>query len=725
MKGTGILILLLTVLQVLSVSARQASWPWQFYMQDKAPYVKHGFGIRLTMNNNGVIGLLSRPSEYYFGQHIDSDGLSESFGLRYPALTENEHIYGAGVWVGAIVRKNGIATKHVAMGNNAYSISGGEMLGYHTRGDTIWQTSINEKNVPNRRGFDDDGDGRIDEDELDGLDNDGDWLQIRDDLNHNGKPDHGEPNVDEDYGAVSEQDTYFAYRDSFPEEESGGVIEGHVPLNIKVWQKAYAWKTVVKEPIIPIDYYIVNQGLGALDSVYVGFYCEGASWVSPKGEHSYLLGRTPVLTGGYMPEVRTAYVQNKPDPLATPLGITFLGASKPLQDLRISFSCWPQRSGGSSVGPQLDDQQYDAMSSGTIMPDFTNPLNLDYLSVNNLISVGPFLYMNPRDTVKFSVALISGDALELYPNNIKDNATKAIELYERGYVPASYPPSPPLKITPGENRVTLDWTWYPGCGTANPLDTWDEGNKFVSALPDTHWRKRNPPQGKTKGGRIFEGFRLWRSDYPQFQERQMSLLKQFDVDDDLGFEGQTGLKFTYVDSDIVRGKRYWYAVTSFTIPDYIYTKVYYNDSSIVTDSILTNPIESLIHENVKVYAVPFHASSRVGEVKVVPNPYRTDRNYTYEGGGWEGLGRNWDETKRLVWFIHLPPKCTIRIFSLAGDIVKTIDHDDAWRTADGKPIGQEEFYLLSESNRALASGVFVYTVESNLGKQIGKFVVIR
>jgi hypothetical protein len=106
-------------------------------------------------------------------------------------------------------------------------------------------------------------------------------------------------------------------------------------------------------------------------------------------------------------------------------------------------------------------------------------------------------------------------------------------------------------------------------------------------------------------------------------------------------------------------------------------------------------------------------------------------DYTYENGGYEGLGRAWDEGKRVIWFIHLPAKCTIRIFSLTGDLVATIDHDDPTRQAleqnDNvpRPIGQEEWNLLTESGRAIASGVYVFTVESEFGRQVGKFVVIR
>ena len=50
--------------------------------------------------------------------------------------------------------------------------------------------------------------------------------------------------------------------------------------------------------------------------------------------------------------------------------------------------------------------------------------------------------------------------------------------------------------------------------------------------------------------------------------------------------------------------------------------------------------------------------------------------------------------------------------------VATLDHDDPIR-------GELDWNLLSASNRALASGVYIFTVESDVGKQIGKFVLIR
>ena len=60
-----------------------------------------------------------------------------------------------------------------------------------------------------------------------------------------------------------------------------------------------------------------------------------------------------------------------------------------------------------------------------------------------------------------------------------------------------------------------------------------------------------------------------------------------------------------------------------------------------------------------------------------------------------------------------------------GEIVATLSHDDNTRVAQSKPEGQEEWNLLSDSGRAIASGIYIFSVESEYGKQVGKFAIIR
>ncbi len=103
-------------------------------------------------------------------------------------------------------------------------------------------------------------------------------------------------------------------------------------------------------------------------------------------------------------------------------------------------------------------------------------------------------------------------------------------------------------------------------------------------------------------------------------------------------------------------------------------------------------------------------------VKVVPNPYLV-RNE------WE---RHPDYRK--IKFINLPDECTIRIYNFAGDLIKTIKHSATKTQQPGNvPLqagGDEDWDLLSESGQKPAPGVYLFHVESKIGNQIGKFVII-
>ena len=110
-----------------------------------------------------------------------------------------------------------------------------------------------------------------------------------------------------------------------------------------------------------------------------------------------------------------------------------------------------------------------------------------------------------------------------------------------------------------------------------------------------------------------------------------------------------------------------------------------------------------------------HAAARsaAGEVWVVPNPYRLN-------AAWERQPVPGDPFTRHVDFMELPrTRCTIRIYTLAGDLVQTIDHD-----ASGGN-GQAAWNLISRNGQDVESGVYLFTVSSALGHQTGKFVLMR
>jgi len=96
----------------------------------------------------------------------------------------------------------------------------------------------------------------------------------------------------------------------------------------------------------------------------------------------------------------------------------------------------------------------------------------------------------------------------------------------------------------------------------------------------------------------------------------------------------------------------------------------------------------------------------MANIKTVPNPYYNYWNYEK------------DQFGRIVKFLNLPPgvEITIRIFNLAGDLVRTLVHpagDNAEETWD----------LKTESGLHVASGIYIWLAESEIGEKFGKMAL--
>ncbi len=122
------------------------------------------------------------------------------------------------------------------------------------------------------------------------------------------------------------------------------------------------------------------------------------------------------------------------------------------------------------------------------------------------------------------------------------------------------------------------------------------------------------------------------------------------------------------------------------------------------------------------WVVPTGAAAKDNRVRVVPNPYRVDHDYS---DFWEySYTGEWSEYSRKLRFFNLPPRCKIRIYTLDGDLVQTLYHDD---NAPGKMVGAEDWNLISRNDQAIASGIYIFSVENlDTGEiQTGKFVIIK
>ncbi len=104
-------------------------------------------------------------------------------------------------------------------------------------------------------------------------------------------------------------------------------------------------------------------------------------------------------------------------------------------------------------------------------------------------------------------------------------------------------------------------------------------------------------------------------------------------------------------------------------------------------------------------------SENLDKIKVVPNPYIVSSLFEPEFGE---LRR---EPLRQLQFINLPNQCTIYIFTLDGDLIKTINHYSNFGTAT--------WDLRTDGGREISTGIYLYVVKTDEGEYLNRFAVIK
>ena len=203
-------------------------------------------------------------------------------------------------------------------------------------------------------------------------------------------------------------------------------------------------------------------------------------------------------------------------------------------------------------------------------------------------------------------------------------------------------------------------------------------------------------------------------------------------DDLLILSGETSIyKYKYVDDEVFDGIKYTYSIVSYDV-GVMPTVTAYVDTFDVDGNVigsvpavisipdpdqwgLDNSFQTLesakgttIQDKNFVTVIPgYPPQSNLENVKVVPNPYIVHSKY--------------NETiyKKQIRFTRLPEKCTITIFTVTGEKVQELNHDDALD-------GNEWWNLRTYNNQEVAPGLYIYAVETPGGeKLIDKFAVIR
>jgi hypothetical protein len=102
------------------------------------------------------------------------------------------------------------------------------------------------------------------------------------------------------------------------------------------------------------------------------------------------------------------------------------------------------------------------------------------------------------------------------------------------------------------------------------------------------------------------------------------------------------------------------------------------------------------------------------EPYVVPNPYVAAASF--EPQRFAVMGRG----ERKIEFRNLPANCTIRIYTLNGELVQTLKHDGNINK------GYIEWNLRNSDQLEIAPGLYIYHVDGGeVGTYIGKFAIIK
>ncbi|MEW6412377.1 MAG: hypothetical protein AB1483_07875 [Candidatus Zixiibacteriota bacterium] len=125
-------------------------------------------------------------------------------------------------------------------------------------------------------------------------------------------------------------------------------------------------------------------------------------------------------------------------------------------------------------------------------------------------------------------------------------------------------------------------------------------------------------------------------------------------------------------------------------------------------------------------AYPLASSSEVAarglKAYVYPNPYRGDADYREQGYEGRMDADRPDDRVREIHFANLPPKCTISIYTLDGDLVRQLEHD---KSPDDPEASHEIWNMITRNTQMVASGLYYWVVESEDGEaQVGKLVII-
>jgi hypothetical protein len=566
--------------------------------------------------------------------------------------------------------------------------------------------------------------------------------------------------------AISHQDMISDFKDYGDSPGDNLGIQGHSPLGLDIHLESYAWNYSYADAFVILKYTFTNASEDTIQDIYAGLWADASlanfnytDIYTPGGGFSWsdnLDGFDESEDGaGFERAIGYQYDANGDDGWTESyLGLSALGSNVPYNYLNTNYFQWVWTNSNNSDYPAYsmpltDEERYDKMSSSVPKgsgPDYTSE---GYPGSENswlfLVSAGPVGSHHNADTtswtlgpgeschIAFTVVCalwtpgIGGNspaqranlhvnydwAQKAYDGEDKNRNNQLDEgedgngngMIDRYILPAP-PPSPNMEVVVESGKVTIYWQ--------------DGAESFLDPISQEA---------------DFEGYRIYGARKTANEELgEFSLLLEIDLKNDIGYN--TGFstiriinEFGEPDSMLINDTYYKYKFENANIKDgwlnyYAVTAYDQGDPDANLES-----LESSIYSN-RVYVFPGKAAAKendwVGEPTVYPNPFKGQAL-------WDGYGSR----SKMLWFRNLPNEAEIRIFSLAGDLVDIIQHEESYNGADIANIdaqknplmagGEHAWDLITMHDQATASGLYLFTVEDKNSGQIkeGKFLIIK
>ena len=689
--------------------------------------IMHDIGnVRMTLSNWGETG--------------NPDAIVGYKGFEFPINSGADFLFSAGIWVGAELNgvryvstatdgdngTNELYPVHIGtvpltrltptlfddwyISSKSFSEFNGQDYIFGSKGvddDGDWTTADDRdgNGLPSQDwdgdSLDANGDGNprydpephVDEDPAgdissDYVDNDNDGLvDLADpDLDGDQRPgsldDDGDGVSDEDGVARGAQEYYCVFHDQItPDHVSSPDPEDpHDPLNLVVTQRTYAFPEAYASAFILLDYRIRNVGQLSLKKAFITMFADADIGAAGEGGDAASLDDSTYYDPERLMMVMSDDNTDNDGPGPGVFAIRVVKTPVALEQLRVTYGNFERQAGGD---PPADADKYNLISSGQIAP--ASPELGDWrmlLAFGDAAEDG--FEILPGEELPITVAFIAGADL----TEVGTNADWALAMYLNDFQGPSSPDAPDFSIDVFTDLVRIRWD--------------DNAETSVDAIT---------------GEQDFEGYVIERST-DQINWETIAAYDRIDTLDfpfewqnyNLGMPehcGDVDSLYCFEDRNLIPGHTYYYAVRAF-------------DTGVLGAGILYSGRTGNVAAAVMARNATTGAPTDLSQIYVFPNPYKG--SHPGETGGQVNPSKGLIEYPRKIYFMGLPAnttrgECLIRIFSLGGDHLATVDHYNG--------LEYDQWDLITKNRQEIVSGIYYYVVEYGSDQFIDKFVVIK